>query len=107
MAKLTIAPSASAELDSIIDYINLELHNPEAADALLDEIDKCYDTIENLPSSFPFCPEPRLRAAQYHRIEVRGYVMIYRYDEDVDEVRVLHFYHDTQSYLTRMTMELI
>lgn len=42
MAKLIIAPSAENDINSIVDYITFELHNPEAANGLLDDSTQDY-----------------------------------------------------------------
>ena len=101
MSNLIIAPSAENDLNAIVDYISKELCNPEAADALLDAVEECYDTLETLPSSFPFCNDPVLRANGYHQTELNGYILIYRVEDDADVVRVLHFYHSSQDYLVK------
>ena len=78
MANLIIAPSAENDLNAIVDYISKGLCNPEAADALLDAIEECYDALETLPRSFPFCRDPVLRANGYHQTELNGYILVYR-----------------------------
>ena len=102
MANLIIAPSAENDLNAIVDYISKELCNPEAADALLDAIEECYDTLETLPSSFPFCRDPVLRANGYHQTELNGYILVYRIEDNGEVVRVLHYYHGTQDYLIKL-----
>ena len=77
MANLIIAPSAEEDLNRIVDYITRDICNPEAADSLLDSIAECYDTLELMPSSFPFCGDPILRADDYHQVDLGGYVMMY------------------------------
>lgn len=102
MANLIIAPSAEDDLNAIVDYISKDLCNPEAADALLDAVEKCYDTLETLPSLFPLCRDPVLRANGYHQTELNGYILVYRIEDNEKMVRVLHFYHSTQDYLIKL-----
>ena len=106
MAKLIIAPSAENDLNSIVDYITFELHNPEAANGLLDDVEEAYDTLETLPSSFPLCDDAYLRANGYRQVSIKNYLMIYRVEEVDDIVRILHFYHSTQDYLAKLMVEL-
>jgi len=106
MAELIIAPSAEADLNGIVDYIAFELHNPEAANALLDDVESAYDVLEDNPLSFPFCDSPALRIRGYHQISVRSYLMVYRVEEDGKVVRILHVYHSSQNYLARLTGEI-
>ena len=105
MAKLVIAPSAENDLNSIVDYITFELHNPEAANSLLDDVEGAYDTLEALPSAFPFCDDAYLRANGCRQVSLKNYLMIYRVEEGNDIVRILHFYHSTQDYLAKLMVE--
>ena len=102
MANLIIAPSAENDHNAIVDYISKELCNPEAADALLDAVEECYDTLETLPSSFPFCRDPVLCANGYHQTELNGYILVYRIEDNGEVDRVLHYYHSTQDYLIKL-----
>ena len=106
MANLIIAPSAEEDLNRIVDYITEELCNPEAADSLLDSIAECYDTLELMPSSFPFCGDPILRADDYHQVDLGGYVMIYRVEDENDIVRIVHYYHETQDFISQLKATL-
>ena len=101
MYKLIIAPSAEDDLNEIVDYIAVEIGNPEAADSFLDEVEAAYDTLEVTPLAFPFCDNPVLRSSGYHQVRVKNYIMIYRVEEVESVVRILHFYHGSQDYLVR------
>jgi len=105
MAELIIAPSAEADLNEIVDYISFELENPIAANALLDDVEDAYNVLETNPLSFPFCDAPALRMRGYHQIGIKSYLMVYRVEEDGNVVRILHVYHSSQDYLTRLISE--
>ena len=81
MAKLVIAPSAEDDLKRIVDYIALDLCNPEAAESFLDELDAVYDSLESMPGSFPYCKDGYLRANEYHQAGIKDYLMIFRIDD--------------------------
>lgn len=105
MASLVIAPSAENDLNSIVDYITLELCNPEAASCLLDKVEKAYDTLESLPKAFPFCDDEYLRTKGYRQVLLGNYLMIYRVEDGDEIVRILHFYHYTQDYLAKVAVK--
>jgi len=107
MVELIIAPSAEADLNGIVDYISFELANPIAANAFLDDVEDAYDVLETNPLSFPFCDVPALRMRGYHQISIKSYLMVYRVEEDGTVVRILHVYHSSQDYLTRMIGEVV
>ncbi|MFV0362651.1 MAG: type II toxin-antitoxin system RelE/ParE family toxin [Suipraeoptans sp.] len=47
--RLIITREAEKQLDEIIDYICVKLNNNEAAMMLLDNIDKIYQNLVNIP----------------------------------------------------------
>ena len=106
MAKLVIAPSAEDDLKRIVDYIALDLCNPEAAESFLDELDAVYDSLESMPGSFPYCKDGYLRANEYHQAGIKDYLMIFRIDDGGDTVRILHFNHGSQDYLVKVLSEM-
>ena len=105
MSSLVIAPSAEKDLNAIVDYIAFDLGNPEAANDFLDGIENAYDTLESMPNAFPCCKDAYLRANGYRQVGVKDYIMIYRIEDEDDIVRILHFYHGSQYYLSRLLSE--
>lgn len=85
--KLRFLPLFEEDLNRIVDYISLQLENPEAAYTLVDEI---YDSIqERLPfaESFEKYPSRVERPLVYYRIYVNNYIIFYVVEGDVMEVR--------------------
>ena len=98
MYDVLISPAAKANLDEIIRYIVLELENPVAAQALSDKVDERISDLEEMPSKFPFCKDPILRAHGYHAVTANDYVLVYRILEESNAVWIVHIYHTLQNY---------
>ena len=106
MYKVIISPSASADLFNALKYIAYELENPQAAAKLADGVEKCYADLEDLPAAHELCRDPVLRKIGYRRYPVGNYLVIFRIIEDSQEVRVVHFFHATQDYLSTLRDEI-
>ena len=106
MYKVIISPSASADLFNALKYIAYELENPQAAAKLADGVEKCYADLEDLPAAHELCRDPVLRKIGYRRYPVGNYLVIFRIIEDSQEVRVVHFFHATQDYLSTLRYEI-
>ena len=85
--KLRILPLFEEDLNEIVDYISLQLENPIAAAALVDDVERA---IKDRTSCAEAC-EPYRSAKErkypYYRIYVRNYVIFYVIIDDVMEVR--------------------
>ena len=67
MFTLEITESAEADLDQITDYLGFSLSNPQAALALLDEVDRVSATLAGSPELFPLCSDFRLAELGYRK----------------------------------------
>ena len=106
MYKVVISPSANADLFNALKYIAYELENPSAAQKLADWVERCYADLEEMPAAHELCRDPVLRRLGYRRYPVDNYIVIFRVVEKAKEVRVVHFFHMTQDYLSMLKSEL-
>ena len=95
--KLRILPLFEEDLNEIVDYFSLQLENPVAALALVDDAIKertsCADAFEPYRSA-------KERKYPYYRIYVRNYVIFYVVIDDVMEVRrILYNRRDLKSLI--------
>ncbi len=85
--KLRFLPLFENDLNMIVDYISVQLQNPEAANRLIDDIEKAvYDRLEN-PLSFEPYHSLTDHPYPYYYIRVRNYLVFYVVIDDVMEVR--------------------
>lgn len=106
MYRVVISPSADADLFSILKYIAYELENPKAATDFADGVERCYADLEEMPSAHSLCADPLLSFKGYRKYPVGNYLVIYRVVEEAKEVRVVHIFHATQSYLEIQKSEI-
>ena len=93
-----VTSSAESDLDGIIAYIIEELCNPQAANHLLNEIEKVYKELAVTPLCYPSCAQPLLH--RYRKAAIMRYVMIYRVDEDT--VYVERFFSQLEDYANKL-----
>lgn len=79
------------DLSSIMDYIQKELGNPEAAVSLLYAIENSINTRMKCPLSFETIKFDKIRSLPYRRIYVKNYVVYYVVYEDIVEFRRILF----------------
>ena len=99
---LEITESAEDDLDQITNYLGTTLANPQAALAILDEIDHVSDTLESTPELFPFCADSRLAELGYRKAHVRAYILVYDIDKVTQRVRVLRIFHSSENYVAKL-----
>ena len=85
--KLRILPLFEHDLNDATDYIAYRLHNPDAAERLIDAVEKAI--YERLPLADAFEPYQgtREREYPYYWIGVNNYIVFYVVIDSVMEVR--------------------
>lgn len=106
MYSVIISPSANLDLFNILRYMAEELCNSQAASNLADGIEKCYSDLAAFPLAYGFCDDPLLRQLGYRKYLVGNYLVLFRVVEGVNEVRVVHIFHETQDYIGIQKSEL-
>ena len=91
-----ISPSATREIESILDYLSNVLMSPEAALSFLDELDRQLQTTCQFPESHPICPHSDLAERGYRSFRIKRYVAIYSVSNNI--VNILHVFHQSQDY---------
>lgn len=102
MFALEVTQSAENDLSDITDYLSVQLGNPPAALAFLDEVESVGDALGENPELFPLCRDSRLADLGYRKALVRSYVMIYEVDAVAQIVRVLRLFHSSEDYVNKL-----
>ena len=105
MYKVLLAPGAKQELRNAFAYIKRKLRNPIAAARLADEAKTTLRNLRSMPERYPLCDDPILQLQEYRHAPVTKYQFIFRITKAPKQVRVLHFFHETQDYLVTLQME--
>lgn len=85
--KLRFLPLFEDDLNEIVDYIAIRLHNPTAADRMVDEVRAAIRKRSTCPEAFEPYPSTRERKYPYYRIYVGSYTIFYVVIGDIMEVR--------------------
>ena len=89
--ELRILPLFEHDLNEITDYIAYRLHNPDAADRLIDAVEKAiYD---RLPMAESFEPYHGIaeREFPYYWIKVNNFIIFYVVIDSIMEVRRIFY----------------
>jgi len=98
MRKMLINAPARSDLESIDNYLRCEKCNPQAADNFASKVRDAYDAVMENPLAFRLCPDRHLAVRGYRSIAIMRYVMLYRYDKQLDIVHIIRFFHELQDY---------
>lgn len=84
--KYALTPSAEYDLEQIWNYI--AAHNIQAADALEDEFFEAFELLGEFPRLGHVRPDWTQEPVRF--MPVRHYLVVYRLDNPVEVLRVLH-----------------
>ena len=95
--RLLISDKASKNIDDIVSYVAVTLSNPEAAKAIINDIDDAYDRLIKSAEIYPFCNDQYLASKGYRKLSLskHNYVIIYQIVKDVVHISgIFHFRED-------------
>lgn len=84
---LRYLPVFADDLSEAVSYISKVLHNPQAAERLVDDTEQAILERLNAPCAFQPYPSAKQRSHPYYRINIRNYSVFYVVIDDVMEVR--------------------
>lgn len=88
--KVRFIPLFEWDLTEITDYISYQLKNPQAANLLVNEIEKAIMGRLVCPESFETYPSAKDRKYPYYRIYVKNFVIYYVViDDEDDEFKIM------------------
>ena len=102
MYKLEIMPAAIADQQEAIEYIAKQLQNSVAAINLMDEIEKCYQTLEGNPYLYALSADSTLAALGYRKAIVKRYVLLYKIDDVQKIVRIMRLVYGPSNYAEKL-----
>ena len=102
MYTLDITDAAEEDLDRITDYLGVTLANPQAALALLDEVERINAELVLNPSIYPLCAAANLADLGYHKAIAKSYIVVFEIDSDANKVRILRVFHSSENYANKL-----
>ena len=97
---LHITAIAERDLIGAADYIEFNLHNPQAADALLDEADDRIGSLADYPEQCSLVDDPVLQSWRIRFLTVKKYLAFYIVSEEKRTIFVVRFLHSKRDWIT-------
>ena len=99
---VVLTRTAEGDLDDIVEYTARVLHNPAAAQSLLNHIEQEIENLSRYPEAHPLVADIHLRERGLRVFVTNNYLGVYRVRADDHTVVILRFLHgrrDWQSLL--------
>ena len=105
--KCLITPQAVEDIDEALAYITNDLNNPLAAKKLFEKITETVERIALFPSSMPKVKNDAITLGRdYRRAEVDNFVLIYKIEESVQQVRIMAAHYGPSDVISRLMERL-
>ncbi|MBQ7699412.1 MAG: type II toxin-antitoxin system RelE/ParE family toxin [Clostridia bacterium] len=98
MYKLKITEAAQNDIESIVDYIAVQLDNRIAAIDFLNAIEKCYSHLSDNPYIFAKSSDARLEQEGYRKARIKNYLLMFKIREDRKEVFIYRVFYSASNY---------
>lgn len=95
---LLITMTAKKQISGLVEYIAVELANPQAATRLADALDDVFVRLEENPYAFPLCHDWLLQQSGYRFITVKNVIVLFRVKEEKKQIIVSNVFHGRQDY---------
>jgi mRNA-degrading endonuclease RelE of RelBE toxin-antitoxin system len=105
MFKIHAAAQERLEVVSAVRYIRKNLANPMAAASLRSEIKRVQNLLKENPHRRPLVHDAYLADKGIYSIPAKNYLMFYNIDEDNQVVNLLHFMHNREDWIGRLSNE--
>lgn len=86
MYQICYLPLALQDIDEVITYLVEKLFAPNAAETLLNEIDKAVETLRNHPYAYPIYQAKYPLEFEIRKVPVKNFVLVYVVLEDMVEI---------------------
>lgn len=98
--EIHITKTAEQDLVNAADYISLVLYNPQAADDLLDEVERKTAGLSQFPQQFSLVDDPVLKAWGVRFVPVNNYLIFYTVSETEKRVNIIRFLYGKRNWIS-------
>ena len=95
--KIIISSSFEKELQNIFYYINFFLREHTTAKYFYNKVINSISTLSYFPERFPKLSNNK--NSNFRRLLIDNYIIIYEVNNTLEQVHILHIFHNTQNYL--------
>ena len=96
---LHITRKAEADLNSAVNYIEFTLLNPQAADDLLDKVEKEISKLSHMPQIHKLVDDTILNAWGIRFIVINNYMAFFTIDEQSKTVYIVRFLYCKRNWI--------
>lgn len=96
--QIRYTPLAYDDLDETDTYISEVLINPQAAESLMEEIEKSIHRLEQFPYIGSEVDDPYLAARGYRKLVVQNYLVFYLVDPDLKQIVIMRILYGAREY---------
>lgn len=103
---ITISQKVEKDIIEAADYIEFILHNPKAADDLLDKVAEEIEKLSVMPAKFGIVDEPVLKAWGVRMFSVNNYFVFYRINEAANSVNIVRFLYGKRNWKSILRLDV-
>ena len=104
--RIIISQKAEKDIIEAADYIEFILHNPKAADDLLDKVTEAIENLSVMPEKFGIVDEPVLKAWGIRVFSINNYLVFYRIDEAANSANIVRFLYGKRNWRSILRMDV-
>jgi len=98
MYQVIIAKSADRDMTEAAVYISAKLHNPTAADRLMDEAHKAIYSLDEMPHRHRLVDDEHLASLGMRSFVVRNHLVFYIVNEELNRVEIERFMYSGRNW---------
>ena len=97
--KIRITKPAQDDMREIYNYIAKDLQNPKAAISRISAIDKAVQSLNSMPSRYPFVQDDYLASKGYRMITVKTHLIFFIVWDELEVVSVMRVLYARRDWL--------
>lgn len=92
--KCILYKTASEDIESILNYISIQLKNPEAAVKLIQKFEAKFKLLLEFPESYPTIDDIHLKMNNLHKCIIDHYVIIYAINKEKSQLEIIRIIYE-------------
>ena len=104
--RIIISQKAEKDIIEAADYIEFILHNPKAADDLLDKVTEAIENLSVMPAKFEIVDEPVLKAWGIRIFSINNYLVFYKIEEAANSVNIVRFLYEKRNWKSILRLDV-
>ena len=105
--RIIISQKAEKDIIEAADYIEFILHNPKAADDLLDKVTEAIENLSVMPAKFEIVDEPVLKAWGIRIFSINNYLVFYKIEEAANSVNIVRFLYEKRNWKSILRLDIV